>query len=133
MTAPAPLLVQCVSAADVVAQLRCSRAAAYRHLRAAALRMGRAPEHRGLLRVPLEVTPVQQQEWDAWTGKTGGTGERPALAVVTEDSRVPGDGIEPPTRGFSILREESESARMDAEKRDCDAGGVTPVARKRRG
>lgn len=78
------------------------------------------------------VTPVQQPDWPAWTGKTSGTGERPALAVVTEGYQVPGDGIEPPTRGFSIQREEAGKPRQDAEKRSGGAEDVTPVAQRKR-
>lgn len=75
------------------------------------------------------VTPVAQTGTVYETRKTSDNGELPNLSVVTEGVAMPGDGIEPPTRGFSILARKRKAARIDAEKPDCGAGSVTPVAR----
>lgn len=67
----------CVTAADVAAELRCSRAAAYEHMRRA---VGRLPGARGMLRVPRAT-------WDRYVAEVmrcgstsaGGSGGRGAL------------------------------------------------------
>lgn len=69
MTLAARQLMPYVGARDVVAQLGCSRAAAYRMLAEAA---GRLPGARGMLRVPMATWERYLEE----RARCGGVGQR---------------------------------------------------------